>query len=118
MGRLGQAGKPWQAWAPQPQYNGRLVIMHGASCDTTYGTGAAPSVQDQKVLAGGFIVMSTALDNAGHNCNILTQAEALERAKEGVVYHYSEIKWTIGSSLSVGAPVRPEAGNRFPALDQ
>ena len=43
---LWQPGKPWEPWAPQPQYNGRLVITHGASCDTTYGTGTAPSVQD------------------------------------------------------------------------
>src|SRR6202030_3846090 len=31
---LWQPGKPWQPWAPQAQYNGRLVITHGASCDT------------------------------------------------------------------------------------
>jgi hypothetical protein len=115
---LWQPGKSWQPWAPQPQYNGRLVIMHGASCDTTYGTGTAPSVQDQKVLGGGFIVMSTALDNAGHNCNILTEAESLEMAKEWVIDHYGEIKWTIGSGCSGGSLVQQQVANAFPGIYQ
>ena len=72
---LWQPGKGWSPWAPQKQYNGRLVITHGASCDTEYQSGSAPDVLDAKVLGAGFIVMSHALDNAGHNCNLLTQAE-------------------------------------------
>ncbi len=115
---LWQPGKPWQPWAPQRQYNGRLVIMHGASCDTTYGTGSAPSVQDQKVLGGGFIVMSTALDNAGHNCNLLTQAESLEMAKERVIDHYGEIRWTIGSGCSGGSLVQQSVANAYPGIYQ
>ena len=115
---LWQPGKAWEPWAPQSQYNGRLVITHGASCDTTYGTGSAPSVQDQKILGGGFIVMSTALDNAGHNCNILTEAESLEMAKEWVIDHYGEIKWTIGSGCSGGSLVQQQVANAFPGIYQ
>src|SRR3954469_15096022 len=37
-------GRPWRATAPQRQYNHRLVITHGFSCDTAYETGEAPSV--------------------------------------------------------------------------
>jgi hypothetical protein len=115
---LWQPGKAWMPWAPQPQYNGRLVITHGASCDTTYGTGSAPSVQDQKILAGGFIVMSTALDNAGHNCNLLTEAESLLMAKEHVIDHYGEIKWTIGSGCSGGSLVQQQVANAYPGIYQ
>jgi hypothetical protein len=115
---LWQPGKPWQPWAPQSQYNGRLVIMHGASCDTTYGTGTAPGVQDAKVLGGGFIVMSTALDNAGHNCNLLTQAESLVMTKEWVIDHYGEIRWTIGSGCSGGSLVQQQVANAYPGLYQ
>ncbi len=111
---LWQPGKPWAPWAPQRQYNGRLVIMHGASCDTTYGTGTAPTVQDQKVLGGGFIVMSTALDNAGHNCNLLTEAESLEMTKEHVIDGYGEIRWTIGSGCSGGSLVQQQVANAYP----
>lgn len=115
---LYQPGKPWAPWAPQSQYNGRLVITHGASCDTTYGTGTAPSVQDQKILAGGFIVMSTALDNAGHNCNLLTEAESLVMTKEHVIDRYGEIRWTIGSGCSGGSLVQQQVANAYPGLYQ
>jgi hypothetical protein len=115
---LWQPGKPWKPWAPQRQYNGRLVIMHGASCDTTYGTGTAPGVQDTYVLGGGFIVMSNALDNAGHNCNLLTEAESLEMTKEWVIDHYGEIKWTIGSGCSGGSLVQQQVANAYPRIYQ
>ena len=115
---LWQPGKPWQPWAPQPQYNGRLVITHGVSCDTTYGTGTAPSVQDQKILGGGFIVMSTALDHAGHNCNLLTQAESLVMAKQRVIDHYGEIRWTIGTGCSGGSLVQQQLANAYPGIYQ
>ena len=115
---LWQPGKPWQPWAPQKQYNGRLVITHGASCDTTYGVGTAPSVTDTTLLGGGFILMSTALDNAGHNCNIVTQAESLVMAKELVIDHYGEIKWTIGSGCSGGSLVQQQVANAYPGLYQ
>ena len=58
---LWQPGKPWQPWAAQKQFNHRLVITHGASCDTTYGTGSAPSAQDTKMLGGGFILAGVVL---------------------------------------------------------
>ncbi|HUE25424.1 MAG TPA: DUF6351 family protein, partial [Solirubrobacteraceae bacterium] len=115
---LWQPGQPWQPWAPQRQYNGRLVITHGASCDTTYGTGTAPTVTDAKILGGGFIVMSTALDNAGHNCNLLTEAESLEMTKEWVIDHYGEVKWTIGSGCSGGSLVQQQVANAYPGLYQ
>src|SRR3712207_7088407 len=52
--------------------------------------------------SGGFIVMSHALDHAGHNCNLLTQAESLVMTKEHVIDHYGRVRWTIGSGCSGG----------------
>ena len=115
---LWQPGKPWQPWAPEHQYNGRLVITHGASCDTAYGTGTAPTVQDARILGGGFIVMSNSLDNAGHNCNIVTQAESLVMTKEWVIDHYGEVRWTIGSGCSGGSLVQQQVANAYPGLYQ
>jgi hypothetical protein len=115
---LFQPGKPWQPWSPQRQFNHRLVITHGASCDTTYGSGAAPSVLDPKVLAGGFVVMSNALDNAGHNCNLVTQAESLVMTKEYVIDHYGTVKWTIGSGCSGGSLVQQQVANAYPGIYQ
>jgi uncharacterized tannase-like protein DUF6351 len=110
--------KPWSATAPQPQYNHRLVITHGFSCDTEYMAGDAPSVLVPKVLGGGFAVMSHALDHAGHNCNLLTQAESLVMAKEYTIDHYGTVRWTIGSGCSGGSLAQQQVANAYPGVYQ
>jgi hypothetical protein len=110
--------KPWTATAPQPQYNHRLVITHGFSCDTEYQTGDAPSVLVPKVLGGGFIVMANALDHAGHNCNLLTQAESLVMTKEHTIDHYGTVRWTIGSGCSGGSLAQQQVANAYPGVYQ
>jgi hypothetical protein len=115
---LFQPGKPWQPWSPQQQFNGRLVITHGASCDTTYGAGTTPGVQDAKLLRAGFILMSNALDNAGHNCNIATEAEALVMTKERAIDTYGQVVYTIGMGCSGGSLVQQQVANAYPGLYQ
>jgi hypothetical protein len=115
---LWQPGQEWQPWAPQRQYNGRLVITHGASCDTAYNAGTAPTVMDPTILGGGFVVMSNALDNAGHNCNLATEAESLVMTKEYVIDHYGEVRWTIGSGCSGGSLVQQQVANAYPGVYQ
>ena len=110
--------KPWKATAPQPQFNRRLVITHGFSCDTEYKTGDAPSVLVPKVLGGGFIVMSNALDHAGHNCNLLTQAESLVMTKEHAIDRYGTVRWTIGSGCSGGSLAQQQVANAYPGVYQ
>src|SRR3954454_6962132 len=111
-------GKPWTATAPQRQFNHRLVVTHGFSCDTTYASGDAPSVLEPKVIGGGFIVMSNALDHAGHNCNLLTQAESLVMTKEYTIDHYGTARWTIGSGCSGGSLVQQQVANAYPGIYQ
>ncbi|HEX3705539.1 MAG TPA: DUF6351 family protein, partial [Mycobacteriales bacterium] len=115
---LWQLGKSWQPWAPQPQDIQRLVITHGASCDTTYGTGTTPTVLDPKILGAGFIMMSNALDNAGHNCNLITQAESLVMTKQHVIDEYGTVKWTIGMGCSGGSLVQQQVANAYPGIYQ
>jgi hypothetical protein len=110
--------KPWTPTAPQRQFNRRLVVTHGFSCDTEYQAGSAPSVLVPKVLGGGFIVMAHALDHAGHNCNLLTQAESLVMAKEYTIDHYGTVRWTIGSGCSGGSLVQQQVANAYPGIYQ
>ena len=35
--------KPWEPWAPQQQWNHKLLITHGASCGIDHQSGSAPS---------------------------------------------------------------------------
>jgi hypothetical protein len=115
---LYQPGKPWSGVRPQPQFNHKLVLMHGASCDTQYESGTAPDVLDTPALGAGFLVASHALDNAGHNCNILTQAESLVMTKERVIEQYGSLRYTIGSGCSGGSLVQQQVANAYPGVYQ
>jgi hypothetical protein len=110
--------KPWKGNRPQRQFNHRLVITHGFSCDTSYESGDAPNVLVPRALAGGFVVMSHALDHAGHNCNLLTQAESIVMTKERVIDRYGTVKWTIGSGCSGGSLVQHQVANAYPGVYQ
>lgn len=110
--------KPWEPWAPQAGYNGKLVINHGASCDTGYAQGTAPDVLDTTALPRGFAVMSHALDNAGHNCNIVTQAESLVMTKEYLVERYGPLRYTIGKGCSGGSLAQYQVANAYPGVYQ
>ena len=122
----------WEAWAPQPQFNHKLLITHGASCGIEHESGTSPSVTSDEVgvsgsqatdspttaLGLGFAVMSTALDNAGHNCNIATEAESLIMAKEHLIDHYGTLRFTIGTGCSGGSLVQQQVANAYPGVYQ
>ena len=110
--------KPWQPWAAQPQWNHKMVVAHGASCGIDHTTGTAPDVKIDAALSRGFLVMSTALDNAGHNCALVTQAESLIAAKQHVIEHYGEIRYTIGTGCSGGSLVQYQVANAYPGMYQ
>ena len=104
--------------AETPGYANKLVLTHGASCDTSYESGSAPGVLLEDALSQGFAVASHALDNAGHNCNIITQAEALIMTKEMVVERFGPIRYTIGSGCSGGSLVQQQIANAYPGVYQ
>jgi hypothetical protein len=110
--------KPWDPAAPQDGYNHKLVIFHGVSCDTEYQQAAAPDVLNETALGRGFATMSHALDNAGHNCNIATQAESLIMTKEHLIDTYGSVRYTIGSGCSGGSLVQQQVANAYPGLYQ
>jgi hypothetical protein len=137
---LFQPDKPWSALAPQKQFNHKLLITHGASCDSDYEVGNAPSVisynpadllglpiglpvdllADSAVyaLGRGFVLMSTALDNNGHNCDVTLQAESLVMAKEHVIESYGTLRYTIGTGCSGGSLAQQWIANAYPGIYQ
>src|SRR3954451_8615048 len=115
---LWQPKKKWTGWAPQKQFNHRMVITHGASCDEQYQTAGAPDTTDQGIVGAGFLVISNALDNAGHNCNLVVQAESLLMTKEYAIDRYGTVRWTIGSGCSGGSLVQQQDANAYPGIYQ
>src|SRR4051794_16277761 len=110
--------QPWSAVDPQDGFNHKAVIFHGASCDTAYEQADAPDVLNETALGKGFATMSNALDNAGHNCNIVTQGESLIMTKEHLIDTYGPVRYTIGSGCSGGSLVQQQLANAYPGLYQ
>jgi hypothetical protein len=119
---LFQPGKPWTTFAPQAQFNHKLLITHGASCGVDHLTGNAPATTGQgaasAALGRGFMTMSTALDNSGHNCDLPLQAESLVMAKEHVVKSYGTLRYTIGTGCSGGSLAEQWIANAYPGIYQ
>lgn len=123
---LYQPDKPWTAARPQEQWVHKLLITHGASCGIERRAGSAPSVFSDTLLGEsptvalglGFAVMSTALDNAGHNCNVVTQAESLMMAKERLIEQYGTLRYTIGTGCSGGSLAQQQVANAYPGIYQ
>jgi Tannase-like family of unknown function (DUF6351) len=134
IGVLYDPDQEWKPWAPQEQWNHKLLITHGASCGIDHESGTAPSITGDTVavegtegvstssptvaLGRGFAVMSTALDNSGHNCNLVTQAESLVMAKERLVEQYGELRYTIGTGCSGGSLAQQHIANAYPGIYQ
>ena len=127
---LYQPGRPWDRFAPQPQFNHKLLFLHGGSCQVSYapsdppwGNGAltgTPGSTDISLVAlgRGFTVASTALDNSGKNCNVALQAESILMAKEHVYDAYGDIRYTLGEGCSGGSLAELWMANAYPGLYQ
>jgi uncharacterized tannase-like protein DUF6351 len=125
---LYQPAKRWSRWRPQKQWNRKLLITHGGGCGGAHAAGEAPLADyagtipsipgytDSYVVAlgRGFAVLSTALDNNGHNCNIAVQAESLTMAKERLIERYGDLRYTIGTGCSGGSLVQQQVANAYP----
>ncbi len=104
--------------ADNPGFANKLVLTHGVSCDTAYESADAPEVLYEDALSQGFAVASHALDHAGHNCNMVTQAESLVMTKEMVIERFGPLRYTIGSGCSGGSLVQQQVANAYPGVYQ
>jgi hypothetical protein len=119
---LFQPGKPWTGVTPQPQFDHKLLILHGFGCGVDHTTGTAPATTGDAAgdhaLGQGFVTMSTALDNASHNCSLPLEAESLVMAKEHVIKSYGTIRYTIGTGCSGGSLAQQWIANAYPGIYQ
>lgn len=124
--------QPWTAASPQRQWNHKLLVTHGGGCGASYAPGepplvdyagtldAVPAVTPSYVtaLGKGFAVLSTALDNTGHNCNVALNAESVMMAKERLVERYGRLRYTIGTGCSGGSIAQHTVANAYPGIYQ
>ena len=110
--------RPWAPWAPQPQFNHKLIIVGGANCGHVYGAASAPGSPLLGELGRGFATLVTSSSNAGNICGHLTQAESLIMAKERLIEEYGELRYTIGIGGSGGSIMLQQVTNAYPGLVQ
>lgn len=129
---LFRPGQPWKAWAPQDQWNHKLLVTHGGGCGASYAPGTPPTADYSGTLEGaplvspsyvtalgrGFAVLSTALDNTGHNCSVAMNAESVMMAKERLVERYGVLRYTIGTGCSGGSIAQHTVANAYPGIYQ
>src|SRR3954463_3631483 len=118
---LFQPGKKWSAVAPQKQFNHKLLITHGAGCGADHQPADPPGVTTgaaETALGRGFAVMSNALDNPGHNCNVASEAESLLMTKEHLIERYGTLRYTIGTGCSGGSLAVQWISNAYPGIYQ
>ena len=101
---------------------------NGGGCGGDYGTGRArlddysgtippaPGYTQSYVtaLGRGFAVGATALNNNGHNCNLVVQAESMLMMKERLVERYGDLRYTIGTGCSGGSITQQQVANAYP----
>jgi hypothetical protein len=116
--------EPWSADAPQGQFEHKMLITHGFGCGVAYESASAPSTTSDEsgsavwALENGWVVMSTAKDNDGHNCDVVTSAESLYMAKQRVIDQYGTLRYTIGIGCSGGSLTQQWVANAYPGIYQ
>ena len=129
---LFRPGQRWTAARPQRQWNHKLLVTHGGGCGASYTPGeppladysgtldSVPGVTPSFVtaLGRGFAVLSTALDNTGHNCSVAMNAESVMMAKERLVERYGTLRYTIGTGCSGGSIAQHTVANAYPGIYQ
>jgi hypothetical protein len=136
--------RPWEPWAPQAGWNGKVLWPFGGDCKPWHQQDAPvdplgwtldpPAVDGVSVgadeafgsifgngnaavaLARGFVVADSALNKLGSQCNTVVSAEAIAMLKEHIVKTYGPIRYTIGAGASGGSMQQHQIASEYPGL--
>jgi len=106
----------WTRWTGPPSWVHKVYVLHGGGCNEAHGEAASPDVLNDTSLRHGFAVMSTALIDNTHNCNLVVQAESLMMAKEHLIESYGDIRYMYGQGGSGGAIAQLWIANAYPGI--
>jgi hypothetical protein len=112
-------GQVWTPWEPQQGWNHKVVYMHGAGWGLGFGQFdgvSASNVLNVHALARGFAVLSSALNDNGHDGNLVVQAEAMIMLRQHFIEAYGEIAHAIGVGNSGGSLAEQWVANAYPGI--
>jgi len=113
---LATPDETWTRWTGPAAWNHKVFVLHGGGCSPGHDEADAPDVLNATGLGRGFVVMSTALINNTHNCNMVVQAESLMMAKEHLIESYGDIRYMFGHGGSGGAIAQLWIANAYPGI--
>jgi hypothetical protein len=122
--------QPWEPWAPQRGWNGKLHIPFGGDCTAKHVQSGPPndylptdadtfvlhSVLIDRALSRGYAVATSSLNVLGWNCNDVVSAEALVMLKEHIAETYGEIRFTTAEGCSGGSMQQTWIAANYPGL--
>lgn len=97
--------KPWEATAPQAQWNGKIYYQFGSSTGQPrrqVRPQAAWSGSNAQ-LASGYMVVANSMTDSAINSNRVMMTETVMMMKEHIADHYGPIKFTMGTGCSGGS---------------
>ena len=96
---------PWEATAPQAQWNGKVYYQFGSSTGQprrqVRPQAAWPGANAQ--LAAGYMVVANSMTDSAINSNRVMMTETVMMMKEHITDHYGPIKFTVGTGCSGGS---------------
>lgn len=116
--------KPWEPWAPQAGWNGKLNFIGGCSFAVEHRQSndrGCAGAQEEHVLADlalsrGFAVTASTLTHLGNNMNTVVGAETLMMVKERIAETYGPIRYTIGTGCSGGSIEQQMVAEQYPGI--
>jgi len=110
--------KPWQPWAPQKGWNGKLMWKMGASTSSNRfeAQPSASAIFDVNALSAGFIVANSSSTEHSQNNNELLAAETMMMVKEHIIETYGEIRYTMSDGCSGGSMMQTTIATVMPGL--
>jgi hypothetical protein len=97
--------KPWEATAPQAQWNGKVYYQFGSSTGQPRRQ-ARPQAAwsgSSAQLGSGYMVVANSMTDSAINSNRVMMTETVMMMKELIADHYGPIKFTLGTGCSGGS---------------
>jgi hypothetical protein len=115
--------KDWQPWAPQPAWNGKLLMSLGGGGSAAHRQGAwgIPDVLNtfdlgDLPLSRGFAVATGTLLLNQNNFSDIVEAEALMMIKEHFIKRYGPVLYTLSVGASSGGNSQYAIADNYPGL--
>lgn len=109
---------PWEPWAPQAGWNGKLHVKMGAGTSSNRFQ-SAPSINtvfDANALSAGHMVVNTNHTDHTPNNNEFLAAETLMMVKERIIESYGPVRFTMSDGQSGGSMMQTVIATVMPGL--